>query len=124
MPRSKTPISFIVDENIDHRIVQLLREADLEIHSVAEISPGTADQSVIKLAVEKRSIILTDDKDFGEMVFRQSQNCPGVILLRLASLDFRTRAQLIIDVIKKLGEDIKGKFVVLNPERVRIRSIR
>ncbi len=124
MPRSKDSLSFIVDESIDHRIVQLLREADLEIHSVAEISPGTADQSVIELAVEKRSIILTDDKDFGEMVFRQSQDCPGVILLRLAGLDFITRAQLIIDVIKKLGEDIKGKFVVLNPERVRIRSIR
>ena len=124
MPRSKDSLSFIADENIDQRIVQLLRDAELQIHSVAEIAPGTSDESVIEFAVDKRSIILTDDKDFGEMVFRQSQNCPGVILLRLASLDFRTRAQLIIDVIKKLGEDIKGKFVVLNPERVRIRSIR
>ena len=124
MPRSKDSLSFIADENIDQRIVQLLREANLQIHSVAEIAPGTSDQSVIELAVDKRSIILTDDKDFGEMVFRQFQDCPGVILLRLAGLDFRTRARLLIDTIERLGKAINGKFAVLNPKRVRIRSIR
>ena len=67
-------------------------------------------------------MILTDDKGFGEIVFRKQRSCPGIVLLRLTGVDYSCKADQVIQVIKKYGSEMIGKFVVITAERVRIRK--
>ena len=75
---------FVADENVDRRIVELLRRERHEVRYVAEEGGGLDDQDVLRLAEELGALLITFDKDFGELVFNQRLGSRGVILLRLA----------------------------------------
>jgi len=75
---------FIADENIDRQIVERLRHDGHDDQSVAEMAPGISDDEVLNLASRKSELLLTADRDFGELVFRQQRIMGGVILVRLA----------------------------------------
>ena len=60
------PLEFIADENIHFQIIKTLREAGFGVYSITEKASGITDKEVIETAVNKNSIILTEDSDFGE----------------------------------------------------------
>jgi predicted nuclease of predicted toxin-antitoxin system len=61
--------TLVAYENLHRRIVDALRAADFEVHSVREESPGLSDREVLQLAGERRAVLITEDADFGELVF-------------------------------------------------------
>ena len=60
---------IIVDENVDQVLIEQLDSQNYDLLLIREYNPGLSDKEVIKLAKEKKSIIITEDKDFGELVF-------------------------------------------------------
>ena len=66
---------------------------------------------------------MTDDKDFGEIVFRKQSSCHGIVFLRLTGVDYSHKADQVIQVINRYGSEMTGKFVVITEERVRIRKL-
>ena len=66
---------------------------------------------------------MTDDKGFGEIVFRKQRSCPGIVLLRLTGVDCSRKADHLIQVINRYGSEMIGKFVVITAKRVRIRKL-
>jgi predicted nuclease of predicted toxin-antitoxin system len=64
-------VNFLADENIDQPIVERLRQENHQVWYIAEIAPNISDDIVLKLALDEKAILLTSDKDFGELVFRQ-----------------------------------------------------
>ncbi len=75
---------FLADENIPLPGVRLLRNAGLEIEAVAEFAPGAADLQVLTHAASGNQILLTFDRDFGELIYRRGAPVPpGVVYLRL-----------------------------------------
>ena len=66
---------------------------------------------------------MTDDKGFGEIVFRKQRSCPGVVLLRLTGVDCSRKVDQVIQVINRYGSEMTGKFVVITEERVRMRKL-
>ena len=76
------PLEFIADENIHFQIIKTLREAGFGVYSITEKASGITDKEVIEAAVNKNSIILTEDSDFGEWVFAHREKTRGVIYLR------------------------------------------
>ena len=122
LKRSET-LSLLADENIDQRLVSSLRLAGISVYSVAESSPGITDEEVMPLSENLRAMILTDDKDFGEIVFRKQRSCRGIVLLRLTGVDYSRKADHVIQVIDRYGSEMIGKFVVITAERVRIRKL-
>ena len=88
-------MTFIADESVDRDIVQRLRREGHQVWYVAEMDPGISDDDVLELANRETALLLTADKDFGEMVFRQRRFSGGIVLTRLAGLS----AQLQIDLI-------------------------
>jgi len=114
---------LLADENIDQRLVSGLRLPGISVYSVAESSPGITDEEVMRLSENLGALILTDDKDFGEIVFRKQRSCPGIVLLRLTGVDYSRKADQVIQVIDKCGREMTGKFVVITEERVRIRKL-
>ena len=122
LKRSET-LSLLADENIDQRLVSSLRLAGISVYSVAESSPGISDEEVMRLSENLSAMILTDDKDFGEIVFRKQRSCRGIVLLRLTGVDYSRKADHVIQVIDRYGSEMIGKFVVITAERVRIRKL-
>lgn len=122
LKRSET-LSLLADENIDQRLVSSLRLAGIFVYSVAESSPGITDEEVMTLSENLSAMILTDDKDFGEIVFRKQRSCRGIVLLRLTGVDYSRKADHVIQVIDRYGSEMIGKFVVITAERVRMRKL-
>lgn len=75
---------FLVDENIGKSIVSYLRNVDHDVKWVKEVRPGISDIEILKLAVKERRVIITYDRDFGEIIFLRKEKHCGVILLHLS----------------------------------------
>lgn len=112
---------FVADENVDAGIVQALRRAGYDVLSVAEMAPSIPDCDVLALANESDALLITADKDFGELVFRQRLMHAGVLLIRLYGLDETVKAALIASQIHRHGQELPGAFSVLTPDALRIR---
>jgi len=111
---------FLADEDCDALIVRALRNDGHDVLSISELSPRAEDADVMRLGVRESRIVVTEDKDFGRLVYAQGQKTAGVILLRYP---YPARRQISRDVIKLLrekGEKLAGCFVTIQPGRIRI----
>jgi|SRR5208337_3244841 len=79
-------MNFLADESVDFPVVQRLRSDGHEVLYVAEMDPGVSDEKVLAAANDKNALLLTADKDFGELVYRLRRISAGIILIRLAGL--------------------------------------
>jgi predicted nuclease of predicted toxin-antitoxin system len=78
--------SVVVDESVDFRFIEALQNHHILTHSILIESPGLSDDQVLHIANQSSSILLTEDKDFGELVIRLGKNHSGIVL---ASIDGR-----------------------------------
>lgn len=116
-------LKFLADESCDFAIVKRLRSTGFDVKAVVEDMPGESDPLILRAAVVDERILLTEDKDFGEWVFAHKKVTSGVVLVRYPS-DTRTRMiDYIVELVDKHGDELLGKFTVLEPGRARIRSI-
>jgi predicted nuclease of predicted toxin-antitoxin system len=113
-------VKWVADENVDQQVVHMLRYRGHEVWSVAEQAGGISDDEVLAVARERAAIVVTSDKDFGELVYRRRLATAGVVLLRLPGLGAMARAQRLQDVLDEVS-DLAGSFVVIDPSGVRIR---
>ena len=111
---------FLADESCDFTIVRALRDAGEDVSAVGELAPGTDDAAVLDMAQREDRLLLTEDKDFGHLVFAGGFPTRGVILFRypFASRPLIIRAAL--DLVRQRGEELPGAFVVIEPGRIRI----
>jgi predicted nuclease of predicted toxin-antitoxin system len=115
-------MNFLADESIDQPVVERLRADGHEVLAVAEMAPSIPDEAVLTLANQREAILLTADKDFGELVFRQHRISAGVVLMRLAGLSPATKARVVASVIRAHASELFHAFTVVSPGMVRIRS--
>lgn len=114
-------MNWLADENIDEMIVQALRAAGHDVWSVAEASPGIQDKEVLRESVVREATLITADKDFGELVFRQRLATYGVLLIRLPGWSSARRAAHVAAVVAELGATVVRNFTVIDPTGVRSR---
>lgn len=114
-------MDFLADENVDRQIVELLRKEGHSVRAVWDVSPGITDEQVLQSANLSTSILLTADKDFGELVFRQKRAFGGIILLRLNGVAPDDKATIIASVVRQYGTRPSGAFTVVSPRAIRIR---
>ncbi len=115
-------MNFLADENIDKEIVDVLRNDGYNVEYVIEMSPSIDDRMVLKHANIKRSILITSDKDFGELVFRQNLISEGIILIRLHGINSNKKAEVVLNFIKEYEDKIQDSFSVISKTNIRIRS--
>jgi predicted nuclease of predicted toxin-antitoxin system len=117
-------VNFVADESLDDPLVIHLRTAGHTVWSVAEMTPGISDDIVLELANQQRALLLTADKDFGELVFRLRRIATGIILVRLSGLSMTKKAEILIQAIQQHSEDLMQSFTVIQPGIVRIRPLK
>jgi predicted nuclease of predicted toxin-antitoxin system len=114
-------VRIIADESVDGRIVDRLRLAGHDVLAIADSAPSTPDDLVLAKANTVGVLLLTADKDFGELVFRRRMAHCGVMLLRQAGLSVDIRADAILIVLVSHATELTAAFTVMAPESVRIR---
>jgi len=115
-------LKLVADESVDRPIVERLRRDGHSVESIAERSPGVDDQQVLKLSVESQAVLLTADRDFGEMVIRHGLASTGIVLVRLSGLRAEQKAELVAVAIAAHGDTLLDSFAVISPGAVRIRQ--
>lgn len=114
-------MKFVADENVDLPIIVRLRDDGHEIYAIIESSAGVSDDEVLKLANEQGIVLLTGDKDFGEMVYRDKRFTCGIVLIRLAGLSNQEKAEVVTNVIREHGNELGNAFTVISSHNLRIR---
>lgn len=116
-------MKLLADECVPTPVISALRESGHEVVSIRDLVPGATDEEVLKTAVDLDVPLITEDLDFGEMLFRQSAIAAGVIMLRLAGLANTEKAAILEGVIREHANAIHGAFLVVTPGAVRIRPV-
>ena len=114
-------MNFFADESVDQPIVERLRAEGHHVLAVIELERSIPDEEVLRRANQQAALLLTADKDFGELVFRQRLLATGVVLLRLAGLSPGAKAGIVATVIRDHARELEGTFTVVSPGMVRIR---
>lgn len=113
---------FVADEGVDRAIVVSLRNVGYEVIYIAEDAKGITDDEVLEISNNEDCVLITRDKDFGELVYRLDRHHSGVILNRLAGLSAERKAEIVVEVLLKYGDQLLGSFTVIQPGMVRIRK--
>jgi predicted nuclease of predicted toxin-antitoxin system len=99
-----------------------LFEKPFDVLYVVETMRSASDDVILKRAKEENRILLTLDKDFGELVYRLGQHHAGVVLCRVQSLPIEEAVIFVVETITKYGNSLQGAFTVIQPNNVRIRK--
>lgn len=110
---------FLADESCDFTVIRALHQAGHEVVAVAEVSPREEDDAVRERALAADCILITEDKDFGQLVYAAMRPTGGVILIRFPARARRNLAATVVKVVQKQGEKLLGRFIVLQPGRMR-----
>ena len=113
-------INFLADESCDFAVVRALRNEGYNVIAVAEVTPAADDEDIIGLAYREAKILLTEDKDFGRLVYAHAHPSGGVILIRFPSNIRRTLPKVILDLVRDMKQRLVGCFVVVEPGHIRI----
>jgi predicted nuclease of predicted toxin-antitoxin system len=114
---------FLVDESTGPAVAEWLRQQGHEVFSIYDEARGMDDDDVIRKAFAENWILMTNDKDFGEKVYRERRPHKGVVLLRLDD----ERALIKIETIKRLLEShadrLPGQFIVVTERNIRFAHV-
>ncbi len=113
-------MQLLADESCHFGFVRALRAAGHDVLSVAETSSGAADAVVMELARQEGRVLLTEDRDFGALVFAYAQSTAGVIYLRYRAPARAAVAQTLMALVTERAPDLKGAFAVVQPGRIRL----
>ena len=111
---------FLVDENLGKRFANVMNRSGHDALFVGDIMRSAPDEKILEFAKKENLIIITEDKDFGELVFRSKKSTKGVILLRASTTD----PEKLFKMAKGVMDKSKGKFIVVKEGRIRVRSLR
>lgn len=107
---------------MDAPIVKALRDSDHDVLYIAELEPSLPDEEVLDLALGQDALLVTTDKDFGELVYRQRRITKGVVLIRMAGLSAEMKSRLVATTFHDHSSEFDGAFTVITPGAVRIRK--
>ncbi len=114
---------FLADESCDFAVVKALRKAGHDVKAISEMSPGISDEEVAMLSVDEMRILITEDKDFGQMIYAKSQASAGVIFIRFPASASLSMPDMIVRLADEHGDRLHRRFVVVRPAQIRITGI-
>ena len=115
-------MKIVADENVDKEIVDRLRADGHSVLYIAEENAGIDDRTVLDRSLQTGSVLLTADKDFGDLVFRQRLLHAGVLLVRLSGVRPDMKAGLVTAAFDQHGEELRSGFAVLSKRSLRFRK--
>ncbi len=112
-------MKLLADAHISRTMVAYLDGLGHDVLHVATLSPRMSDSTILKLAATEGRVVLTADKDFGELCFRRLIPCTGVVLLRLGSASERERVAAFQQFWPVIEPNAIGNFLVVTDSAIR-----
>jgi predicted nuclease of predicted toxin-antitoxin system len=113
-------VEFVADESCAGPVIRALRAAGHDVIAIAESAAGTADEAVIEQALEHGRVLLTEDRDFGELVYARRRSSGGVVFIKFESRARRAKPAAVVEAVEKLAARLRNGFTVVEPGRVRV----
>ncbi|MEM9272706.1 MAG: DUF5615 family PIN-like protein [Cyanobacteria bacterium P01_F01_bin.143] len=113
---------FLVDECTGTKVARWLKEQGYEVFSVYEQARGINDELIITKAFDENWILITNDKDFGEKVYREKFPHRGIILMRLQDERSINKINVLQRLFLMYLQQLPDSFVVVTENQVRFRS--
>ena len=117
---SAPALRFLADESCDFAVVRALRAEGYDVLAVSEVTQRSDDRELIDQAYRERRILLTEDKDFGWLVYVSHVDASGVILIRFPGNARQSLVQMVRQMVERQGERLLKAFVVVQPGHIRI----
>lgn len=116
-------LKFLIDNSSGKKLATALKNQRYDVIYAGDILSDAEDEEVLEKAEKEGRILITNDKDFGELIFRHKKPSSGVILLRL-KIDFpNNRIRILGVLIKKFGTRLKKRFIVVSEDKFRIKKL-
>jgi predicted nuclease of predicted toxin-antitoxin system len=116
-------MQFVTDENVPRQVLDRLRLEGYDVVPITGSLSGISDREVLKVAESQSRILITADRDFGELLVRHQLRASGVIVFQLQRLSNTGKADRIAEVIAVHADRLSGHLVVVEPARTRIRPL-
>lgn len=113
-------LKFIVDECLGTLISNWLKQNNFDVISVIETMPGKKDTDILNIAFAQNRILITNDKDFGDIVFQKNYQHCGIILLRLKNYSAENKIKVIKDLFDSNLNNLFGNFIVVTDINIKI----
>jgi predicted nuclease of predicted toxin-antitoxin system len=116
-------MQFVADENVPRQVLDRLRLGGHDVAPITGPLSGISDREVLKVAESQSRVLITADRDFGELLVRHQLGANGVIVFQLERLSNSAKADRIAEVVAVHADRLAGHLVVIEPARTRIRPL-
>lgn len=115
-------MKFLVDVGVGKKVENWLKENGFDVLSVRDIDSRAKDSQILCWAVDQQRMIISMDKDFGELVYNSGKHHAGVLILRLEDADGDTKVEVTKKILAEYYDKIESHFCVFQDGRLRIRG--
>jgi predicted nuclease of predicted toxin-antitoxin system len=112
---------FLADENVEFAVVQGLARAGHDIVPVGPQLRSRADARVLDAASRARRVVITNDKDFADLAFRERRASSGIVLVRLPRWGGARKADRVVEALAQVGSRLTSGLTVVEESGVRFR---
>jgi len=116
-------MQFLADECCDALIVRTLRALQHDMLYIAEEAPGIVDSDVLKRSLEQERVLITEDRDFCELVFRDNRPAYGIILVRIPAQHRIEKAARITALVATYGQELQGCIATPTVQNMKLRRL-
>ena len=114
---------FLADENVPRQVLDRLRSEGLDVTTISALHSGIPDEDVMRAAESEGRVLITADRDFGDLFVRRRLGAGGVIVFQLERLSSAAKAERVAEVIAVHADRLPGHLTVIEPARTRIRPL-
>lgn len=115
-------MDIVADESVDGQLIAAMREAGHHVVSIGEVLHGIKDNEVLAFATDRKELLITEDKDFGELVHLRRQMHAGAVLLRINEMATPDKIARVLMVISHHADDLRTSFTTVTPRKIRFRK--
>jgi len=117
-------VKFCVDECCNIELVRYLRLGGHDVLYVSQYKPGALDNEILLKAFNEKRILITEDKDFGELVHRLKKPAYGIVFLRFEVHERHLKWPRLKQLIDRYEAKLEGHFVVVDNQKFRFRPLK
>ena len=121
---STSDLKFLVDVGVGKKVEDFLYKSGYDVLPVRKINPRMSDSEIIGIAAKDNRIIITMDKDFGELVYNSGLIHKGILLLRTENCTGDKKAKILSEILINYSSELEENFCVFSKDRLRIRRKR
>jgi predicted nuclease of predicted toxin-antitoxin system len=118
MPRDK--LKFLIDIGVSKKLEEWLSVSGYDVKAMRDINPRAEDTEILSVAVSESRMVVTMDKDFGELVFKSGKAHAGVLILRLEDATGHEKIEVMKAILRDHEDKLYGKFCVFHSGRLRV----